>query len=114
MITRALEGATPPTALFIVHPYHYLAVAAILAAKGLNVPRDISLLCRDDDTCLRYLPVVPSRYVCSPRKVAEAVFSMLIPALSSGAIRDNVKSVLMLPDFVEGSSIAAPNAIRSK
>lgn len=66
-VARLLAMRSPPTALFVVNPLHYVAVSAILAARGINVPREMSLLCRDDDICLRYLPVTPSRYVCDPQ-----------------------------------------------
>lgn len=105
-IARAMQLPAPPTALFIVNPYHYIAVAAILAAKGLVVPRDISLLCRDDDICLRYLPIEPSRYVCSSQAMAKEIFAALMRTMRADPGHRPVKSVLMLPGFVEGLSIA--------
>ena len=105
-IARALQSAAPPTALFIVNPHHYIAVAAILAAKGLVVPRDISLLCRDDDICLRYLPIEPSRYVYSSQTMAKEIFAVLMRIMRAGPGHRPMKSVLMLPKFVEGASLA--------
>ncbi len=108
VLDRSLQSPAPPTALFIVNPYHYLAVSAILAARGLDVPRDISLLCRDDDVCLKYLPIRPTRYACSAEAQARQVFSLLIGAMRAGSRKRPVKSVLMMPKFLEGTSIARP------
>ncbi|WP_414664375.1 substrate-binding domain-containing protein [Horticoccus sp. 23ND18S-11] len=108
LIARLLSVRLPPTALFVVNPLHYLSVAAILAEKGLHVPRDISLLCRDDDVCLRYLPVEPSRYVCDSQARAKQLFSALMRTMRSVPAQRYVKSTLMLPTFVKGASIARP------
>jgi len=106
MVDRILRLASRPTALFIANPYHYMAVAGLLAERGLKVPRDLSLLCRDDDFCLRYLPVDPGRYLCSPEKRARAIFSTVMWALRPGTNRRDAKHVLLLPELVEGASVA--------
>jgi DNA-binding LacI/PurR family transcriptional regulator len=106
LLARILQGAEPPTALFIVNPYHYLAVAAILATRGVRVPEDVSMLCRDDDVCLKYLPVTPSRYSCSAQTQAKQMYSMFIETMQSGTAKRAAKSVLMLPEFIPGNSVA--------
>ncbi len=106
MTDRILRLAAPPTALLIANPYHYMGVAGLLAERGLKVPRDVSLLCRDDDFCLRYLPVDPGRYHCSPEKRARAIFSTVLWAAQPGAGRGETRHVLMLPELVEGASVA--------
>ena len=108
LVERILQMPDRPTALFIANPYHYLAVAGILAEKGLRVPRDISLLCRDDDYCLRFLPTAPSRYVYSATMRAKEIFSTLMWATQHQARpAEEVKRVLILPEYFEGGSIAA-------
>lgn len=108
VIARALQGPAPPTALFIVNPYHYLAVASILADRGMKVPQDMSLLCRDDDVCLNYLPIRPNRYASSAADNARQIFSILSRALRRGRKERSAKPILTLPVFLEGKSIAAP------
>ncbi len=105
-VARLMELREPPTALFIVNPYHYLAVAAILSDLGVKVPDEVSLLCRDDDPCLHFLPVEPSRYRCDPRAMAREIFALLMHAVISGAPRRLARSVLMLPEYIEGASVA--------
>jgi DNA-binding LacI/PurR family transcriptional regulator len=106
MTDRILGLAQCPTALLIANPYHYMGIAGLLAERGLKVSRDLSLLCRDDDFCLRYLPVEPSRYLCRPEKRARAIFSTVMWALRPGADRDEPRHVLLLPELVEGASVA--------
>lgn len=107
LVERMLKLPERPTALFVANPYHYLAVAGILAEKGLRVPRDLSLLCRDDDYCLRYLPIAPSRYVYSASMRAKEIFSTLMWATQHQARRaEEVKRGLILPEYFEGGSIA--------
>lgn len=108
VLSRLLRSPAPPTALFIVNPFHYLAVAAILADRGLKVPQDISLLCRDDDACLRYLPVVPSRYSSSALAQAKQLFATLTTAMQSRSERPPSKSLLLIPEFIAGASIGSP------
>ncbi len=45
----SLFAVTPPTALFIDRPSELVAVLQYLARRGLSVPRDVSLICSDDD-----------------------------------------------------------------
>jgi len=106
MTERILRLAEPPTALLIANPYSYMGVAGLLAEHGVKVPRDLSLLCRDNDYCLRYMPIEPSRYVCSPEKRARAIYSTLMRALQPGASDAQAASVLLMPDLVEGGSVA--------
>jgi DNA-binding LacI/PurR family transcriptional regulator len=106
-IRRKIERLKPgrcPTALFISNPYHYLATASLLAQKGIRVPADISLLCRDDDLFLSFLATKPSRYVCDAQTRAKITFSTLMRVLEGR--RGATPSTRMLPDFVEGASIA--------
>lgn len=107
IVERLLQMTNRPTALFVVNPYHYVTVAAILAGKRLHVPDDVSLLCRDDDYCLRYLPIAPSRYVYSATARAKEIFSTLMSTIQHGREpQEPVKSVLIIPEFFEGASIA--------
>lgn len=106
ILTRILRAAAPPTALLVVNPHHYLAVSALLAARGMKVPRDLSLLCRDDDVCLRFLPVRPARYASSVQAQAKYLFATLADGLRTGATPARPR--LLMPEFIAGDSIAPP------
>lgn len=102
---RMLALAQRPTALFIANPYHYLGVAGLLAERGVKMPRDISLLCRDDDYCLRYVPVEPGRYLCPPEKRARAIFATVMRVLRAQRAGDVPKSTLLEPELFAGASV---------
>lgn len=107
---RILRLEKVPTALFIVNPYYYLAIAGFLGERGLNVPRDISLMCRDDDYCLRYLSISPSRYTYNIENRARATFSMVMSITQPQANRGKIPSVLMPPTQLDGASVAPPRS----
>jgi len=51
-LARLLDRKNPPTALVVSNSYAYLATTSLLAQRGLRIPRDISLISRDDDPFL--------------------------------------------------------------
>ena len=107
-VTRILSGPDVPTALFVVNPYDYLTVAGILTEHGVQVPRDLSLLCRDDEYCFRHLSIAPSRYVYDHHERAKVIFSTLMAAMEPGQRKSaTTQAVLMLPTYFEGASIAS-------
>ncbi len=108
LLARLLRAPAPPSALFVVNPHHYLTVAAVLADRGLRVPRDLSLLCRDDDVCLRHLPVRPARYGSCAQAQAKHLFSALAATLRSSERLRRGRPRLLVPEFIAGDSIGPP------
>lgn len=108
-VTQILQAPARPTALFVVNPYHYLTVTGLMAEQGVHVPRDLSLLCRDDEFCLRHLPTTPSRYVYDKNARAKLIFASLMAAVErAGRTASRAQAVLMMPSFEAGASIAPP------
>jgi LacI family transcriptional regulator len=70
-LRRLFLLAHPPTAVLVARSTFYLTTIAFLAERGLRVPRDVSLLCRDDETFLSYLRPAPARYTCNPKTYAK-------------------------------------------
>ncbi len=106
LVERMLHASEPVTALFVVNPYHYLALSALLSDMRVRVPDEISLLCRDDDACLDFLPVSASRYTYSSQALAKELFTLLKKVMQVGLHNSSVRSVLMLPEYVEGASVS--------
>jgi DNA-binding LacI/PurR family transcriptional regulator len=105
LVGHILRIPKMPTAWFICNPHHYIAVASVLADCGVSVPRRISLLSRDDDPCLHFLSIVPSRYVCRPETRAQVLFSTLMRAIRREPAKAEDQQLLM-PEFIEGASVA--------
>ena len=51
-LLESLFRVTPPTAMIVLEPAEAVAVMSFLAQRGLRVPRDLSLVCRNHDASL--------------------------------------------------------------
>ena len=101
-----LDRKNPPTALVVSNSYAYLSTASLLAQRGLRVPRDISLISRDDDPFLASLVPEPARYRVDPHSFAKKIVGALLQMLNrSPALRSPAP---LLPKFTAGGSTASP------
>ena len=101
-----LDRTNPPTALVVSNSYAYLSTASLLAQGGLRVPRDISLISRDDDPFLASLVPEPARYRVDPHTFAKKIVGALLQMLNrSPALRSPAP---LLPKFTAGGSTASP------
>ncbi|MDF3058262.1 MAG: transcriptional regulator [Rariglobus sp.] len=104
LVDRLLALAEPPTALLIVQPLSYVTVVTHLAQRGLRVPQDISVMCRDDDGFLEYVRPEPSRYACRAHLYAK---KLLNPVLALAAGEPVAQRVLrIIPTHRPGGSLA--------
>lgn len=77
-LTRLFDYGRAPTAILVANPSYYLTTITFLAQRGLRVPEEVSLICRDDDSFLEYLNPVPARYSCSPLAFAKRMLQPLL------------------------------------
>ena len=104
LVDRLLALTNPPTAFLLVQPLIYLTVVTHLAQRGLRVPQDVSVMCRDDDVFLRYMRPEPSRYACRARIYAK---KLLKPVLTLAAQDPLTPRVLrIVPTYIPGGSLA--------
>lgn len=102
---RRLRKLTPaPTALLVVHPYYYLAVASRLAQSGIKIPGDISLISRDDDPFLNFIAPAPARYIVRPHVMAKSLLRPVLELLEGNAVTQLAGRIM--PEFFKGESIA--------
>ncbi len=102
-VRRVMSGPRPPTALFINQSYHYLTTCSVLAELGLRVPREVSLLCRDEDRFLDYLVPEPARYVEDSH-----LFARKLARITETLMRERPAKpprVLLIPRLGPGASI---------
>ena len=105
-LKRLLDRKNSPTAIVVSNSYAYLSAASLLAQRGLRVPREISLISRDDDPFLASLAPAPARYIADPRTFAKKMLGSLLQLLHRGpAMRSPAP---LLPKFSAGGSTAAP------
>ena len=103
-LARLLDRKNPPTALVVSNSYAYLATTSLLAQRGLRIPRDISLISRDDDPFLGSLAPAPARYIVSPHAFAKKMIGPLLQLVA----RDPVVRTRapLLPKIAAGGSMA--------
>jgi LacI family transcriptional regulator len=76
-LRRLFDVAEPPTAVLVAQAAYYLTVVSFLAQRGLSVPRDVSLVSREDESFLTYLRPAPARYTCNPKTYARRLMLQL-------------------------------------
>ena len=103
---RALEqmirSAGAPTAMVIGQARYYLTVVTIMAAHGLRVPHDISLLSRDEEAFFGFVVPEPAHYTIEPSKTSQAILHLLLLHMNKGP---TARAVRLMPTFVAGGSI---------
>jgi DNA-binding LacI/PurR family transcriptional regulator len=102
---RKLEQA--PTGLLVTQPHFYLAAAGRLAQGGVRVPRDMSMISRDDDPFLAFVVPAPARYIVSPHVMAKSLLRPVLELLGGDPISQ--RAARIMPEFFRGESLAAPN-----
>jgi LacI family transcriptional regulator len=107
-LQKLLDRGRPPTGIVVINSYAYLSTVTLLAQRGLRVPRDVSLISRDDDPFLASLAPEPARYVVAPHAFAKKMIGPLLRLLAGGHIARPPAS--LLPRFVSGGSTTTPAA----
>lgn len=107
-VRRIFKLEPTPTALLVVHPHYYLAVASRLAQAGVRVPEEISLISRDDDPFLSFVMPGAARYVAAPHLMAKSLLRPVLELLEGNPVTQ--RGSLIMPEFVRGESIAPPRS----
>ncbi len=101
-LRRLLARPAPPTGLLLSNSYSYLTVHSYLASQGLRVPRDISIVSRDEETFLRFMYPLPTYYATPPAKFAHALHLALKRILAGDRAAFTIR---IMPDLVKGESV---------
>ncbi len=104
-LARTFGAAASPTALLVAQASFYLTTVSFLGERGLRVPRDVSLLCREDETFLGFLKPAPSRYACNPKTYAKRLLLQLQLAFEGETGAHTIHRIE--PKFIAGDSLAA-------
>lgn len=109
-VQRLLEMPSPPTALLLSNGASYLTVTSVLAQRGLRVPRDVSVVSRDDEPFLDFLVPPPTHYAANPHAFAKKLLKPLLQTLAGEAVVP--RSTRILPAYTRGGSLGAPGNLR--
>ena len=104
---RRLAGLTPrPTGLFVTKTHPMLAALTLLPGLGIAVPRDLSLICREDDPFLEFVTPAVARYHSDASSIARKL-AIALTRLAGGE-QLPVAHDLLMPRFVSGRSVGPP------
>ena len=107
-LDAALRVRERPTAFVVSHTHHYATVATHLAAQGLRVPQDISLICRSEDPFLQFMRPTPAFYRANMEVAARLLYERVRHAIDGTAKPGDQR--LLIPELVQGGSVAAPRS----
>lgn len=102
-VDRLLALPRRPTALFVAESNLYLAAFSRLAQRGVRVPADMSLLCRDDEPYLGSLLPAPVRYSKSPHTYAKLLLAHLAKVVDNEPLAQH--GTYMMPEFLPGGTL---------
>lgn len=111
ILDKCLKRSPSPTAFVITRAYGYMAITSLLFQCGLRIPRDVSVISRDDSPLFEFLSPQPARFVFSPDKFSKCLFALVKKNLQNQALSQT--STKLLPEFIKGQSIGQ-RSIRSR
>lgn len=98
-----------PTALLIGQSRHALTVISYLMHKGIGVPRELSLVCRDDDIFLDHLILALARYRVDWNLFANRCVRMVGQLNTAGVLNDSRRYIQAR--FIRGDTLAPVRAV---
>ncbi len=108
-LDQRIAGPTRPTALMIMWPLHALTALTHLGLRrGVQVPRDMSLISLDDDPLLRHVVPSISRYA----RNADLFLSKIIHEINHliQGTAHKPAPVKMIAESIPGETLARPGA----
>ena len=103
-IDLLLERPHRPTAFLVSRPAFVLTALSHLLRKKLNLPREIALISRDDDSFLESVVPTVARYSSSPTVFARKISRMVLEIVR-GATLSRTDARIM-PTFVPGQTLS--------
>lgn len=105
-VESVLSGPHPPTAFIVARAQHALALAGHIQQKGLHIPGDVSLICRDDEDYLGWCVPPMARYHVDVDLYARRSARALI-RLAKGGVR-RLPLPPIMPRYMPGATVAPP------
>jgi DNA-binding LacI/PurR family transcriptional regulator len=94
-----------PTALVLPNSIYCLTVWSHLGARGIRIPRDMSVVAHLGTSDLAYLTPEPAHYRLNVTLYVQRILRAILARVSGGEMRQESP---LLPDFIRGGSIAGP------
>jgi len=108
-VTEALRPFTrkplPATGLYVLHADHCVTALTFLQDKGIAIPGELSLICREDAPYLELLFPEPARYRHSTTTFSSRLASLVLHYDDKTAGKR--RPALIMPIAIEGATLAA-------
>jgi DNA-binding LacI/PurR family transcriptional regulator len=99
---NSLFKFTPPTALIVDESPVFLAVRDHLARRGIIAPRDLSLVCTEEDPSFAWNEAIPAHFRWQSAPVARRVVRW---SSNVAAGKKDLRQSAFVSEFVEGGTI---------
>jgi LacI family transcriptional regulator len=98
-----LASRQRPSAMLIARSRFALTALTHLQRRGMKIPGDMGLLCRDDDSFLDHVVPRMARYAVNAGTFAKQVFRMVMGLVQEGQLPNT--DVKVMPSFVARESL---------
>jgi DNA-binding LacI/PurR family transcriptional regulator len=103
-----LRRPNRPTAILVSGSAATLTVCGQLRAQGIEVPREVSVVCSLDDPLLAYHVPAPARYTVRWDLYASGLLRLVLQQAASGAVR--APQLRIMAEFQRGETLAVAPA----
>lgn len=103
LVDECLRAPNPPTAYFVAGATHALTVAMHLMRRGRRIPKDVTVLSRDNDPILDAASPTIARYAIQPAQFASRL-TLVVRQLAETSTMPS-EPIRLMPSFVPGESI---------
>jgi len=105
-IDRLIRTAHRPTGLLVSRPFHFLTALTHLLQRGISLPDDLSLICRDNDPYLAHVVPDVTRYTFRRRHFADRLARLVIQLATTGSVPK--REYRIIPQLHAGATVGEP------
>jgi LacI family transcriptional regulator len=103
-INALLSSATPPTAFFVINAFATATLVTQLLSRGLEIPRDVSVIARDYDPILDWIQPPIAHYISPLQRIASRISRMAVELATDGPFP--LRHVRVIPQFCKAESLS--------
>lgn len=103
LLDKILTSDIPPTAIIVARAVHVLTVITHLQRRGLQIPGDMAVISRDDESFLRHLTPTVARYTLAPTRFTRRLSRAARQLAETGSLPP--RATRLIPKFVPGETV---------
>ncbi|MEQ1840192.1 MAG: substrate-binding domain-containing protein [Verrucomicrobiales bacterium] len=103
LLDQAVASDHPPTAILVARAVHVLTVITHLLSRGLQIPGEMAVISRDDESFLRHLTPTVAHYSLAPTRFARRLSRAARQLAETGSLP--LRATRLIPGFVPGETL---------